>query len=232
MEIAAPHPQVLPFFPQYSIESMVESAITNYRESENCVGHQQRAMMTWVMLTAFVESGGIPGIDLGSAGVQHLGCLSVDIVGTGEVPHYGGKMDGVHLKADAGNLFMLGDDSFSCVISNHTVEHLLCDKLVGSVTPEQRIQFGCPGYEVANILRKHWIRIVRPGGLVLIIAPDQKAASDAGSSVFLQDPGHRHAFSAESFYENVIESLLDVVEVVNMPQFDNQFSWFYLLKKK
>ena len=121
LEIEAPHPQVLPFFPRYSMDSVVESAVLDYNKSANCVGHMQRSLMVWVMLNAFIESGGIPGIDLGSAGVQHPGCVSLDIVGTGEIPHYGGKMDGVHIKADAGNLFMLGDNSFSCVISNHTV---------------------------------------------------------------------------------------------------------------
>ena len=103
---------------------------------------------------------------------------------------------------------------------------------MGNVDSEQRARFACPGYEVAAILRKHWIRIVRTGGLILIIAPDEKAASEAGSSVFLQDPGHQHAFSAQSFYENVVDPLLDIVEIVDMPQFDNGFSFFYLLKRR
>src|SRR5258708_2128165 len=123
IEIYACHSQVRPFYPNYDINQPSPLVVNDYTLSTNTVGHAQRAWLIYWSLRAFAESEGMISCDLGSAGVIHPGCLSVDRVGTGEIPEYGGIMSGVQIKADANHLLFFGKNSFSPILSWQTVEH-------------------------------------------------------------------------------------------------------------
>ena len=232
MEMKAPHTQVLPYYNHYDINSPTELADNNYRNMNNSVGHAQRSLLVYYGLKGFLEHGGVPGVDLGSAGVVSPGCVSLDIYGNGDTPTYGGTMTGVQIKADASNLFMFQDNSLSSVINSHLVEHIPCANLPTGTDQRKRIDFNCPGYEVIRVFRNHWIRVLRPGGYLVCIIPDNGAARNAGSSVFLQDTSHQHAWSAEEFHDVVVSQLLDLIEVVSFDTLKNNFSFELIGKKR
>ncbi len=232
LELPRVHSQVLPFFPQYRLDSKAQGTILDYRDPNNAVGHQQRAFLMDVALRSFIESEGGIGLDLGSGGVQHPGCLSVDVIGNQETPFYGGEMQGVHVKTDASNLWMFGSNMFSCILANHLAEHLPCKRVGRGVDQQERLRIGCPGYEITNIILDHWIRVVRPGGRIAMIIPDDKYAKEVGSSSLFWDSTHCHAFDSTTFMSDILSPLLEWVEVEEYDSFSNNFSFPVLLRKK
>lgn len=232
IELEAPHLQVLPFFPTYDPHNPAPGIIVDYRNPENCTGHQQRAFMNYWALRSFVESGGGIGLDAGGAGVQHPACLSLDLCGNEPHPVYGGAYSGVHIKGDASDLSMFLDNSFSCILSLHLIEHLPCFRLKDNEPAEEKIRLACSGREIGDILRYHWLRVLKPGGYLASIIPDNKAAVDGGSHVFHQDPSHQHAWSAEEFRQIVLSQVLSLVDVIEYNTFDNHFSLNLVLQKR
>lgn len=228
------HPQVLPFFPSYRLDKPAPGIVTKYFDVANCVGHQQRSWLTDYCWRALQESGGGVGADLGSAGVQMPGCLSMDIVGNGETPEYGGTMSGVHIKRDAANLSLFGDNMLSCIVNNHTIEHLSCRYLRGNESPQKKIIIHCPGLEVLDVVRFQWLRVIRPGGYLCIVFPEEGAAQRAGHSVFHEDKSHQHAWLAANFYRDIIVPLVrdNLIEVLEFDTFDNAFSCNFAARKK
>ena len=232
IRMTAPHQQVLEFFPNYEYWNPTPGTILDYRNPLNKAGHTQRAFMNYWSIRAFIESGGIPILDLGSAGVHHLGCLAQDLCGNETHPVYGGGYTGVHVKGDAANLSMFLDNSFSAIISLHLLEHLDCVYLRGDETAEEKIKLACPGREIGEILRYHWLRVIKPGGIIASIIPDNEAAVNGGSHVFYQDRSHAHAWSADEFHHNVISQVLDLADVVEYNTFFNHFSVNVILRKR
>ena len=233
IEMPTLDPQVLPDFPVFDIQAKRLDAVVDFTSPINTCGNQQRAYNIYWGIRAFVEHNGIIGIDLGSAGVLTPGCISSDIVGTGELCPYGDRnYDNVHLKIDAADLSILGTNTFSCVIANHIWEHLACNKIALDATPQQRLSLGCTGRETIDVLRNHWIRIVRPGGYVCIVVPDEKYARESNDSVLKMDRTHKHAPDSETFMEDILNPLLDIVEVVEYDTLQNKFSFNALLRKR
>lgn len=231
LEIDPPHPQVLPYFPTYEHDKPAPGVIVDYRDPGNVTGHGQRAFLTYWALRAFEESGGI-SLDLGSAGVHHPASLALDIYGNGETPVYGGTVSGVHYKGDAANLWEFGENSFSAILSNHLIEHLPCYYVPSSMPQEQRKQIACSGEEIETIIRDHWVRIVRQGGYIVAVVPDDQYAREVESSVLFYDTSHQHAWTAAEFYKNVVDKLSDVVDVLEYDTFDNHFSFNMVLRKR
>ena len=233
IEIPAPHAQVLPFYPQYRTDEPSPLAIEDYRDPANCCGHTQRAYLNYWAIRSFIESAGGIGLDLGSAGVRHIACLALDLYGNGEVPVYGGIMSGVQVKANAADLSIFQNDSFSCVLNSHLVEHLPCEYLYGTETVAEKIAVHCPGTEILPVLRE-WVRVLRPGGYLVMILPDNEPAQAARSHVFAQDVSHQHAFSANNFYLDIIKPLKneELVDMIEHNTFSNNFSFNTVLKKR
>jgi len=232
------HDQVLPYFPFYDTSKPDEQAILDYSMADNVVGHQQRAFICYWALRAFSESNGVPGIDAGGAGVDTPGCISLDIVGVGEIPPGGsGPHNGVHIKRDVTKLEDFGTDTFSCFISNHLIEHLPCDQTctllieAGKEMKRQefRKQLGCPGLEVVPYLQE-WIRILKPGGYLACIIPDEAAALAGNSSVFFQDMSHQHAWHADQFEEVILKQLRGV-KIIQFNSLFNRFSFDFVVQK-
>ena len=230
--MALPHTQVLPFFPTYDPHNPAPNIIVDYRDPKNCTGHQQRAFMNYWAIRSFVESGGGIGLDLGGAGVQHPACLSLDLCGNEPHPVYGGAYSGVHMKADASDLSMFLDNSFSCILSLHLIEHLPCVRLLGNETAEEKIKLACPGREIGDVLLYHWVRTLKVNGYIAGIIPDNDPSVEVNSDVFYQDPSHQHSWKAKEFYNSVLSKLVDVVDTIEFNTFKNNFSFNFVLKKK
>jgi len=230
--IDPPHTQVLPWFPDYDYHNPTPGTIIDYRNPNNVTGHQQRAFMCYWAIKSFEESNGGIGLDAGGAGVIHPACLSFDLCGNEPHPTYHGPYSGVQIKGDASDLSMFLDNSFSCILSLHLIEHLPCFRLKNNETAEEKIRVACPGREIGDILRYHWLRVLKPGGYIASIIPDNKAAVDGGSHVFHQDPSHQHAWSANEFRQNVLSQVLGLVDVIEYDTFDNHFSFNLVLRKR
>jgi len=230
LDIPRPHEQVLGAYPNY--RDLAPGFTENYTRPDNITGHTQRAFLCYWSMVAFMESG-IVGVDLGSAGVVTPGSISVDIYGPNDLNEYGGRYDGVQIKADATHLDNFGTNTFSCCVSSHLGEHIPCHKLKGNETPEQKHKLACDGKEFVYILRTQWIRIVRPGGIIAFILPDEDAANRNGSSVFMQDPNHQHAFRSSTFKDIILSELMDIVDIIQYNEFKNtNFSFETVLRKK
>jgi predicted SAM-dependent methyltransferase len=83
------------------------------------------------------------------------------------------------VQASGDALTMFDDGELDYVVSRHNLEHYV---------------------DVVKTLRE-WRRILRPGGTLAVILPDEAA----GDTIFL-DPTHKHAFTRES-----IVSLVEAV---------------------
>ena len=232
IEIEAPHQQVLPFFPQYRPDVISPGTILDYRNAQNSCGHQQRGFMNYWAIRSFVESNGGIGLDLGGAGVQHPACLSLDLCGNEPHPTYGGPYSGVQVKGDASDLSMFLDNSFSCVISNHILEHLSCIRLKGNETSEEKIKLACPGREIIDVLICHWLRVLRPSGYLVSIIPDNRPSEESGSNVFYQDSSHQHSWRAGEFWQTIVKPILRYIEVISFDTLKNNFSFELACRKK
>ena len=229
------HQQVLPFFPQYNPTIKPPATIVKYSDPQNAVGHQQRGFLCYWALRAFIEHGVI-SLELGSAGVTTPMALSLDIVGNGQTPQYGGgPMTGVHFKGDGANLSMFGTGSFSAVLSSHYIEHVRCVHLRGHETPQERSLINCSGVELLHTFKTQWLRVIKPGGYFCAIFPEEGAARRAGHSVFQEDPlHHQHAFEANRFHRDIITPLVNanLVELIQFNTFQNEFSAELVLRVK
>lgn len=234
IEMDAFNSQVLPFYPTYDPDRPALGVINSYSDPRNSCGHQQRAFLCYWGLRAFIEHG-IISLELGSAGVTTPMALSLDIVGNGETPQYGGIMSGVHFKGDGADLSMFGTESFSAVLSSHYLEHAPCVHLRGGETPQQRMFINCFGTELLDTFRTQWLRVIKPGGYFCAIFPEEGAARKAGHSVFHEDPlHHQHAFEANRFHQDIITPLMKegLVELVKYNTFQNEFSTDMVLRKR
>lgn len=231
LRIKALHPQVLPFFPEYRLDKPAPGIDLSYSSPTNCVGHQQRSLMCTYALRGFIESGGLPGVDIGSAGCSNIGCVTTDIYGNGETPNYGGVMSGVNVKCDMNDLSIFESNSFSYLLANHSLEHGRCRFLHPQVPQDVRYQYNCNGAELEDLLRRHWVRVVRSGGYLCIICPDERYAEAQNSSILFGDPDHKHRTSPQMF-EPILDRMKDVVEVLSLDTLNNEFSFEICLKKK
>lgn len=120
-------------------------------------------------------------------------CIGVDVVAGGEAGRYGataGRVSQADLCASGDDLGMFASDSLDYIVSSHNLEHYV---------------------DVVRALQE-WRRVLRPGGVLAVIVPDERA----GDTVFL-DPTHKHAFTPESLVRLLqligfqIERVADVV---------------------
>ena len=231
IRIPAPHSQVLPFYPTYDPDNKSPLAIEDYSRPDNVCGHTQRAFLNYWGIQSFLETG-LLGLELGSAGVADLFCLTTDHIATGQAPIYGGHYQGVQLALDATDLSQFGSNSFGCVINNHLVEHLPCKLSVRpALSQEGKYHLACPGTELIDIFDQHWLRIIKPGGYLCMIIPDERPARKVNSSTLYYDQSHQHFFFPEEFKRNIIDQLKTPVEIVKFDTLKNEFSFETVLRK-
>lgn len=232
IDLVAPHSQCLPYFNQHDITQITPGETVKYQSPTNVCGHQQRSLLVSIALRSFIESGGYPTIDAGGGGICHPGSISVDWIGVGEEPAYGGKYEGVNIKADASSLENFGSNSFSCIMSNHLSEHFSCLHYATDVPWQEKLRVACPGYELIDIIRGPWHRILRAGGYVAMIIPDEDMFLAGGGTSLGIDPTHNHAYGASTFKARILSKLIDLFDIVQYDTLDNGFSFDTILKKK
>ncbi len=225
----APHPQVLGYFPHYSLDSMVPGTIVDYSNPLNITGHQQRAWICYMAMRSYLDTG-IIGLEVASGGVATPYCLSTDFIGNNERPVYGGVMLGVHIKIDMNDLSIFGVESFGCVIGNHALEHANCDKLKGGESQEEKLAIDCDAMELVDLLDNHWLRVVKPGGFLIQVVPDETPCRRHGSSSLFHDQTHNHMLDPEKL-RNIFWHLKTPTEIVEFDTFKNQFSVNFALRK-
>lgn len=148
------------------------------------------------------ENGEI-GVDMGCGSVVDPYCFGVDKFGRGEKNCYEGECK-PHLKSRADKPLPFETGSFAFLVSYHSLEHMM---------------------DVPWTL-KEWIRIVKSKGYLAIIMPDEKFEG------VKSDPDHKVSYSAESFKEEVLSQIEDLVEIVEFDTFKNNFSFNVVLRKK
>jgi SAM-dependent methyltransferase len=124
------------------------------------------------------------GIDVG-CGHRKVAphCIGVDLLAAGEVGEHGvvhGQRSVADIQASGDDLHMFADGELDYVVSRHNLEHYV---------------------DVVKTLQE-WARVTRPGGIVAMIVPDERA----GDTIFL-DPTHKHVFTPES-----LERLVGVID--------------------
>jgi hypothetical protein len=196
---------LLEHFPAYDYHQPRQPERRDFRRPDNITGHQQRAFNVWWAIQQCYYTGGV-GLEIGSGGVHTPWCLSTDAYATDEHPFYGGACR-PHMVVPGDDLSVFGDESFSLILGNHVVEHI-------------------PG-DVCDIFRKHWLRVLKPGGVLAVILPDQRYVNVLGI-----DKDHKHNWKAPEFLEAIIDPLLDIADLVEFDTLENRFSYNAVLRKK
>lgn len=215
------HEETQKWFPDFDYRKPNgdRNVICDMRDPNNGVGYQQRAFSCW---WALERCGPLDlGLDLGSPRGLTPHCIHVDVFGNGDShPFYGGGAYRADVTIDASHLGIFPKDTFPLVMSNHSLEHM------GSlrVTPITLLDSDS---EIVHILRNEWIRVLRPGGILAMIVPDNDAFD-----VLAGDKDHKHAWGASDFKFRITDHLSDLVELVDFDTLRNHHSFDVVLRKK
>ena len=211
------------FFPDFDYRTCVgDRNIVCRMDSgnDNKVGHQQRAFSCW---WAIETCGPIdPGLDIGAHRGLTPFCTHIDLLYDGKTPHpfYGGVIS-TDVVADGTKLEGLFPAStFPFIGSNHSLEHM----------PVQ----GDAG--VVDLLRG-WIGLLRPGGVLAMVVPDND-----WFDVLRSDRDHKNVWGArgisrdwqnKSFRSSVLDPLLSQggVTLVEYDTLDNHYSFSVVLRR-
>ena len=150
------------------------------------------------------------GLDLGFGG----SAISPTAI-TFDMPHmYCPSLEGhrQHLRGDATNMPFICDEAFDYIYSSHLIEDFYYDELIGIIS--------------------EWRRILAPGGVLVLNAPDQKkflAHCDAtGQS---RNDNHKEMnFSLPNFMSHVLAHTGHWNIIFHDPQF-GPYSWLLVARK-
>ena len=203
------HEDVLAHFPGFDYRRPVEPARVPMDRPDNITGAQQRAFNLWWALEQCGKTGEV-GLEVGGGLIRTPWCLATDAYDTDDPPVYGGACR-PQVVARGEDLSAFRDNAFSLVLANHVIEHL---HGVDST--------------IVKILRGHWLRVLRPGGVLAAILPDH-----AFNDVFALDFDHKHAWAAADFERAIVRPLVDAkaAEVVEFDTLGNKFSFKVVLRK-
>src|SRR6266702_5853846 len=207
------HEEVQKYFPDFDYTKPAgdPNVLCDMSHPENKVGHQQRAFSVF---WALKQCGPLDlGLDLGSHRGLTPYCIHVDRYydNANEHPFYGGKAP-ADVIADANSLSAFPSNTFPLVMSSHSLEHM-------GTTGDDK--------DIAHLLAAHWVRVLRPGGVLAMIIPDNDAFD-----VLPSDKDHKHAWGASDFEARILDRVSDLVEVVEFNTFKNMFSFDVVLRKR
>jgi predicted SAM-dependent methyltransferase len=152
------------------------------------------------------------GLDLGSPKGMTPFCIHTDIFGSGAVhPFYGGGRYLADVVHDAGDVSIFPTDAWSYIASNHSLEHM-----------------NVPGDEGTVDLLERWVALLRQGGVLAMVIPDNDHFD-----VLASDRDHRHAWGAKDFRTRVLDRVLEKtgMQLVEYDTLDNHFSFNVILRK-
>ncbi len=206
-------------FPQfdYSNPNGDRDVICDMKNPGNMVGHQQRAFSIYWALkqcNAFDL-----GLDLGSHRGLTPYCIHVDLYyGNGKPhPYYGNAPSywttesSADFLGDASKLSSFPTNTFPFVSSNHSIEHIKGDN-----------------NKIVNMIRDEWLRVLRPGGILAMIIPDNDKFD-----VLASDQDHKNAWGAQDFYNLIIMPVIQNtnVQLIEYNTLKNNFSFNVVLRK-
>lgn len=147
------------------------------------------------------------GIDVGCGHRKtHENCIGVDILPRGSIGQVGavaGKEILADVCASGDDLHLFGDEELDFVISRHNLEHYV---------------------DVIKALLE-WKRVLRPGGIMATILPDERAVN-----TMALDPTHKHAFTPESFVRYV--ELIGGFEILAVKDVIPRWSFLCVCRKR
>ncbi len=177
---------------------------------DNVVGHQQRAFSTYWAIQKCSPTD--LGLDFGSPKGLTPYCVSVDVFGDGSVhPFYGGGRYMADVVRDAADVSCFPKDAWPLVNSNHSLEHMTAPGDAGIVS-----------------LLESWFSLLRPGGVLAMIVPDNDYFD-----VMASDKDHRHAWGHTDFRARVLDETIrrTGAELVDYDTLNNKFSFDVVLRK-
>jgi len=170
----------------------------------NLCGVQQRCFsLYWAVRQCFMT--GSVGLDIGSHGMVTPWCIGIDKY-MGEHPEYGGLCDPT-LKWDAEDLGSFCENKFPLVLANHVAEHM--------------------NGNFAELLKEHWVRVLRVGGILALITPDDRLNDVVG-----MEKGHTQSWNPVSFTTDVVKPTEDILETVEFDTLKNDFSFNWVAMKR
>lgn len=238
---------VLEHFPDFDYNNPIgnRDVICDMSNPGNMVGQQQRAFIVyWALKQCSLLD---LGLDLGSNRSFTPFAIHVDKYGDGApnplYPHDVSPSVS-DVIADMCDLSMFPSNTFAYVASNHSLEHIDTSKHIFSTASLSReiwlgdTEKGKYGgvYEqymaetdavIVKVLREHWIRVLRPGGILAMVVPDH-----AYVNVFDADKDHKHAWMHFDFNKRILAYLSDLIDVVEYDTLKNNFSINVVLRKK
>ena len=201
------HDYLLDYFEDYDYRRCKDPSRLDYRLPDNWVGYQQRAFMVWYALEYCGKTGKV-GLDIGSGGVFTPYCLSTDKYIADSHPDYGGAACIPQLKISGEDFSIIGEGKIPLILGNHVFEHLEGDAV--------------------KLLMEEWAPKLEQGGIIAQIVPD-----NAFCDVMAMDKSHKHAWSADTFFDEVLYNIdLDVLDIVSFNKLQNNFSFEFVLRKK
>lgn len=136
------------------------------------------------------------GIDVGCGHRKTSdNCIGVDLVKKGDLGQVGcitGKNSQADICASGDYLYMFNDGELDFVIARHNLEHYI---------------------DVVKTLRE-WKRVLKKGGVMAIILPDENGLNKVGKRGVELDSTHEHSFTQESF-ANIIDAIggLEIIKL-------------------
>ena len=147
------------------------------------------------------------GVDLGFGGdpiVPHAICM--DMPST-----YANYEDNVqHLHGDARNLYWFADDSLDFLYSSHLLED----------------------FEDTSKVLKEWLRVIKPGGLLILFLPDEQAyRTYCKRQGKLPNAHHIHDYFSLIYMKKLLETYHNI-EIIHEVFPSNIYSFELVLQKK
>lgn len=122
---------------------------TDYRNPNNSVGHQQRAVVIYWAIKEHERTGGI-GLELGCGQAISPFCIGTDYYSGSSHPVYGGGYY-PHVRC-MGEVLPFKDGVFDFIVSHHSLEHMK---------------------DTEKTIRE-WLRVLKAEGKIVIVMPDKR----------------------------------------------------------
>ena len=197
------HDDILENFPNFDITQCKYPEKLDFRRwDDNLVGQQQRAWIIYNCIKEFEQSRGVVGLEIGCGQAHSPFVLATDKSYTKFNEEYGGGEYHPQLQC-RGEKLPFTDESFPFLIACHCLEHM--DNTLETL--------------------KEWIRVLKKGGHLYIIMPDEKYPH------YPEDKTHKCKFTAEEFKEFILEHLKNIVTIIEHDSFANHFSFNVVLQK-
>lgn len=137
-------------------------------------------------------------------------CIGVDIVPMGSYGAAGNvknQISQADICTSGDDLHMFGDNEMDFIVARHNLEHYI---------------------DIIKTL-KEWRRVIKKGGYLAVILPDEDGLRAVGKRGIALDPTHEHSFTKGSFEQ--IMTLLGGFEIIALEDVVPNWSFLCVCKK-